>query len=209
MSLVLSVKQLRGPLEAIHKNPTDPEALKELLEIVAPVIKLTAERFPFHLADDIRQELQISMMKKAPYLAKAFVEGTIDSPTGYIFRLLFNEASTALGKELKHEQHLVSIEDVKVENTVMNKTGKKHKVIEKIREELIEWTKQRFEKASDAKSAQRYIEVMIEGKRPSFHTTALKKFKTGRDQNAKDIYSAVFQRLRERLEFYWDEIHED
>lgn len=207
--IVLDIAKLKPPLDAIRKNPTDMVAIEQLMGILKPVIKLTVDRFPKHLAEDIHQELHISIMRKAPALAEAVCSGKVENPTGYIFRLMYNEATMALNRELKFESRLVSIEDIKVEKIVEHSYGKRHKILDKIKEELDEWAEDRWKELKDVKRAKKYIDAIIDGKRPSFMTVNLRKFSTGTDDSNKAIYSDILQQLRKRLEYYWEEMTDD
>lgn len=206
MGVVLSNEKLKIVLEKIRINPTDNNSLMEFATILRPVIKLTCDKFPFRFAEDIEQELLMSIIKKAQYIAEKFCSGTIDNPTNYIFRFLYNEGCVAIKKEIKYEAHLVSIEDIKVDKAIMPKSGKKHYIVDRIRSELYEFCELRFTNKKDALQAKRYVDIILEGKRPSLHETKGSRF--GASEESKESYSVVLQKVRERAEAYWEELHE-
>ena len=207
MGIVLSNEKLKIALEKIQINPKDNDAIMELVELLKPVIRLTVNKFPFRFAEDIEQELLMSIMKKAKYIAERFCSGEIENPTNYLFRFMSNESSVAIKKEIKYETHIVSLEDVKVDRAVMPKSNKKFLVLEKIRGELYEFCELRFPEKKDATRAKRYVDIILEAKRPSFHKADLIKFFKGTNDYAKESYSIVLHKIRERIENYWEELN--
>lgn len=205
MSVVLNNEKLKYVFEKLHNNVQDNDATLELLAILKPVIKLTLDKFPQHLRDDIEQDIKLSIMNKRAYLTKAYLAGNIKNPTNYCFRLIRNTAIVSLHKELKHEEHLVSINDVKVEKAVLNKTYHKQKILIKVRDEVWEWLRIRIPNQKDFDKAARYLDVILEGQKPKFKNKELMKWFGGQRIQAKEAYSMVLQRVRDRLMSYKEE----
>lgn len=206
MSIMLDSKSVKIILEKIKKTPEDKAALEELLKLLKPVIKLTIERFPRHLGDDVEQELMMAVCRKAQYISEQYCKGKIKSVTGYFFTFFRNAATVFLNKELKHETHLVSIDDVKVDRAAKPVNQQRHHVIDTIKEEVLDFIRLRFPKRTDAVRAEKYVDVILNGMRPSFATGNIHRFYGGRQTQAKDAYSVVLQKIRERLEAHWSEL---
>lgn len=209
MSVVLSVDMLRPVFETIQSKPHDKAALDALLKQLDPVIKLSCERFPINLRDDMRQELSVAIMKKAPYIAEMFCAGKIQNITNYVFRFLHNSAIIFFKRENTYATRFVSIEDLTVDKAVMPRSYKKDKVIERVKEEIITLIRARYPKKKDSARAERYVDVILSGKKPAFVDKNLRSFFRGRTPFAKEAYSFVLENIRHIVEHYRTELIEE
>ena len=205
MSLVLDSARLEKSLALVRDHPDDPSTTESLLELLKPIIKLTVERFPSHLSEDIGQEIKIFIMKKMGYIAKAWQDGKIANPTGYFFRVCYNAATNYIKKELKHESHLMPIDDIKIEPAIMPKTDKKQRLLDAIQQDVLSFIRVRFTKPKDTARAERFVTVILDGKRPSFQTDCVQKFSAMRYKAAKSVYSIVLKKIRELVLMHIDE----
>lgn len=209
MPVVLSHEELAKALTAIKNNPNNEQIKIEFLEVVKPIVKLTIEKFPVQCMDDMRQEIQIFLMKRADYIANAFFSGKIENPTNYLFRVCYNSAMNFFKREAKHAVHLVPIDDVKVDPVYRASNAEKQKILIKIREQMMDFIRVRFTLKSDQKKAEKFLAALLDGKRPSFHTVPLEKFSRGNQKDAKDIYSIVLMEIRELVKPHISELTEN
>lgn len=205
MPIVLDSQTITKAFGQILKHPGDPQHAEELLKVVQPIIKMTLDRFPAHLSPDIEQEIRLFVMKKADYLAVAYRDGQIKTVTNYFFKLCYNAAANYVKKEGRHDLRMVSIDDVKVEPCIVPKTYKKQKIIDRVREEIIEFIRVRFTDKKDSARAERYVMVLLNGKRPTFTSGNINRFSKMEQSPAKDTYSIVLTKLRELFQKYMDE----
>lgn len=209
MPIVLDSKRLGEILLAIHDKPDKSKEIEALLAIVNPIIRLTADRFPAHMSDDLQQEVRMSLMKKAPYLAQAYHDGKLDNPTNYLFTLCYHAGINYIKSEEKHTDHLVPISDIKIEPAISPRTYDKLRILDKVKEEVLSWIRVRFTKKIDSSRAERYVDRILGGLRPSFKTRVVEKFYKGTQAPAKDTYSIVLQKIRELLFEHQKELLED
>ncbi len=200
MAVTLKFEDLSNALMLIKNNPGDEKIKADLLEVVKPIIKLTADKFPSNVSEDMQQEMKMSIMRKADYIAKTFFEGKIDNPTNYIFTVCRNAAMNFFKKESKYTVHIIPIDDVKIDPIYKPKTYQKQKCLDEVRAQMMSFIKTRFTRSVEQKQAEKFLGVLIDGKRPSFLTTQLEKFSNANQANAKDIYSIVLMKLRELIE---------
>ena len=208
MPVVLSHEELAKSLTAVKRNPGNEQIKIDFLDVVKPIIKLTTDKFPSQFGDDMRQEIQIFLMKRADYIANAYFSGKIENPTNYLFRVCYNSAMNFFKKEAKHAVHLVPIDDVKVDPIYKAGAAEKQKVLIKIREQMMDFIKVRFSLKKDQKKAEKFLTTLMDGKRPSFMTVPLQKFANARHKDAKDIYSIVLLELRELVKPHIQELTE-
>lgn len=200
MAVTLKHEDLVRVLMLVKENPGNENIKNDYLEILKPIIKLTADRFPSNLAEDMQQEIKIFLMKRADYISKTFFEGKIKDPTNYIFTVCRNAAMNFFKKESKHTVHIIPIDDVKIDPIYKPKTYQKQKCLDEVRQQMLSFVKTRFTLRAEQKQAERFIGVLMEGKRPSFDTKVIESFSNAKQQNAKDIYSIVLMKLRELLQ---------
>ena len=207
MPILLDSAELMKVFRLIADEPQNNKHVETLINILKPVVKLTIRRFPRHLTEDIEQELYLAITKKASYLANIFNAGQVKNPTNYIFRFLYNEATMATRRELKHDKRLISLDDSNIDAVAEAQTYRKDQVIIKVRDEVIDWAKVRWPKEADANRAVKYLDaIMYAHSRPSWRTKSVHSFAGARQVAAKEIYSAVLTKIRERLTYYWDEL---
>ncbi len=199
MGITLKHEELSRVLMLVKNNPGNEQIKNDYLEVLKPIIKLTAERFPSNLAEDMQQEMKIFLMKRADYIATNFFDGKIKDPTNYIFTVCRNAAMNFFKKENKHTVHIIPIDDVKIDPIYKPKTYAKQKCLDEVRIQMLSYIKTRFTERKEQKMAEKFLGVMMEGKRPSFEDIHLKKFARANAINAKDVYSIVLMKLRELL----------
>jgi hypothetical protein len=204
--IILNHKELKEIFRAIHQNPTDMEIKGRLVAELERVIKLTGDRFPQYVRDDMAQELSMSILKKADYIATMFCEGKIDNITNYVFRYLHNAAIIYYKKEANYHTKFVSIDELNIDKAFIPTNQKKQEVIERIREEVTDFVKIRFPNKRDADRALKYVECILEGQRPSFNGVNVRAFYRGKDIPAKEAYSVVLQEVRRRMQKYTEEL---
>ena len=200
MAVTLKHEDLVRVLMLVKENPGNEQIKNDYLEVLKPIIKLTADRFPSNLAEDMQQEMKIFLMKRADYIAKTFFEGKIKDPTNYIFTVCRNSAMNFFKKESRHSVHIIPIDDVKIDPIYKPKTYQKQKVLDEVRQQMLSFIRTRFTSRKEQKQAERFVGVLIEGKRPSFDDHHIEKFAKASGQQAKDIYSIVLMKLRELLQ---------
>jgi DNA-directed RNA polymerase specialized sigma24 family protein len=202
----INVDRLEKIMYAVRANPKDQNAQVDLLTILQPIIGLTKDRFPQHLGDDVEQEIRLFVIRKAEYLSGAFFRGRIKNPTNYFFRVCFNAAMNYLKKENRGFDHMVPIEDLKLQPVYEQRLVSKQKILEKIREEVLEFIRVRFEKRADQAIAERFVNGLLKGQRPSFHNKILHKEAHAQYRPAKDIYSIVLDKLRDLTRAHIEEL---
>ena len=203
--ILLNNEKLEEVFVRLRKHPHNNDTAMELLALLQPVVKLTLDRLPPDLRDDLEQEIKITVLKKLEYLTMAFLDGKIKDATGYFFRFLRNSAIMYIKKENKQNKHLVSIEDVKVDQVASPRTYAKEKVILKVRAEVLEWLELRFDRKMDFRRAARFVEVILTGKRPKFKNEVIRPFYNGHQITAKEAYSIVLQKIRDSIMSHIDE----
>lgn len=208
MSVTLKHDDLVRVLFDIKQEPNNDSKKMDFLNLINPIMKLTIEKFPQDMAEDMAQEMKIFIMGRADYIAKAWSEDKIKNPTNYIFRVCRNAAVNYFNKASKNSTHLVSIDDVKIEPIYTPKSYEKSKIIEEVREKCLDFIKVRFTAVAEQKVAEKFLVVMLQGKRPSFLNTTLKPFAHAREQTAKDIYSIVLMKMRELITPRLEELSE-
>lgn len=199
MSITLKYEDLARVLTDIKQNPNDENKKLEFVNVVNPIIKLTIDKFPQDMHEDMAQEMKIFLMKRAEYIANAFFSEKILNPTNYMFRVCRNSATNYFKKEAKSATHLVPIDDIKIEPIYTPKTAEKSKILDEIREQCLDFIRLRYTRKVDQKIAERFLVALLQGKRPSFYTQAIRKFAKSRQENAKDIYSVVLLKMRELI----------
>lgn len=204
--ILLDNKGLKAAFEDIVLRPNDNEPKERLMALVSKVIKVTTDRYPISLREDLSQELLITILKKAAYIAERYCKGEIKDATGYIFRFLHNAAINCFEKEKTYAARFMSLEDVKVDKAAFPTAYKKTKVIERIRSEVFDYLVARFPNPKDSGRAIKYIDVILEGRRPTFKTGNIKKFYHGRDVTAKEAYSITLSEIKKRLIKYRGEL---
>lgn len=198
--IVLKSEDLKLALAELYSDEQNPAKLQKLMDVLKPVVEMTLERFPQYLKDDLRQELLAAIMKKAPYLAKAWKDGKIKTPTNYFMTFMKNNCTVALHRELKHSKRTVSIEDVKVDKVVEDSNSERlSRIFERVREEVREFIKERFPTKADSRRAEKYLELILKGERPTFKSRVVESFYGGRQVQAKEAFSVVLQQVRDRL----------
>lgn len=200
MAVTLKHEDLVRVLMLVKNNPGNENIKNDYLATLEPIIKLTADRFPSNLAEDMKQEIKIFLMKRADYIANTFFEGKIKDPTNYIFTVCRNSAMNFFKKESKHTVHIIPIDDVKIDPIYKPKTYQKQKCLDEVRVQMLSFIKTRFTSRKEQKQAEKFLTVLMEGKRPSFDTNQVQKFSKANQQNAKDIYSIVLMKIRELLQ---------
>lgn len=209
MAITLTNDQIKDIFERLRAGKEDRnKIITDFVTLLKPIVKLTKDRFNTNLSDDIEGEIMLNIVKKIDYLTEACLSGNIKNPTHYFFTFFYNAAMQALKKELRYSSKIVSIEDCKVDRAIMPKSYNKQKVLNHIRQELMEWARARFPKKKDSERACRYIDVILEGKRPKFDTGVIHAWYNGRQIPAKEAYSIILQRVRNRLSVYYDELIE-
>jgi DNA-directed RNA polymerase specialized sigma24 family protein len=200
MPVSLKYEDLAKALATIRQDPTNENNKLEFLNLIQPIIKLTTDKFPADMADDMAQEMRIFLMKRAEYIATQFINDKIKSPTNYIFRVCYNSAMNFIKKDKKTTDGLVPIDDVKIEPVYKPKSSSKSKIVDEIRQQCLDFIRLRYTKKEDQRVAEKLLMTLLSGKRPSFMTKKLRTFAAKRDQNMKDIYSVVLLKLRELVE---------
>jgi DNA-directed RNA polymerase specialized sigma24 family protein len=200
MAVSLKHEELVRVLMLIKNNPGNEQVKNDYLETLKPIIKLTSDRFPSNLADDLQQEIKIFLMKRAEYISNTFFEGKIKDPTSYIFTVCRNAAMNFFKKESKHTLHIIPIDDVKIDPIYKPKTYQKQKCLDEVRVQMLSFIKTRFTNRKEQKQAERFLTVLMEGKRPSFDDKVVEPFAKTKAPNAKDIYSIILMKLRELLQ---------
>lgn len=200
MGITLKHEDLVRALMLVKTNPGNENIKNDYLEILKPIIKLTAERFPSNLAEDMQQEIKIFLMKRADYIANTFFDGKIKDPTNYIFTVCRNAAMNFFKKESKYNVHVIPIDDLKIDPIYKPKTYQKQKCLDETRVQMLSFIKTRFTSKKEQQQAERFLLALMEGKRPSFMTIKVNKFAKSNQQNAKDIYSIVLMKVRELLQ---------
>ena len=208
MSIVLSNDKLKDIFEKFSYNINDEQGTLALIDVLKPVLKFTLERFPQLLKEDIQQEILMMVLKKREYLTKAFNLGRIKNPTNYFFRFFRNAAIVFINKENKYNQHIVSIEDIKIEKTVKPKTYMKGKVLRIVRDEVIDLLKAHFVKQNDFNRSCKFLDLILNCERPRWQDAELRKFYGGRPEIAKESYAVVLQYVRTVLGRYQQELLE-
>ena len=204
--IILDNKSLKIIFEDIVKSPNDNEPKERLMKLLEKVVKVTIDRYPQNLKDDMSQELLIAIWKKAEYLAKEFCAGNIKNPTNYIFFFMHNAAINRFEKEKTYATRFVSIEDIKVDKAFYPTSYSKYKVLDRIKEEVIDFVIARFPNKKDSSRAIKYIDCILEGRRPTFKTKTIYKWYEGRQLSAKEAYSIVLNEIKKRLKKYRDEL---
>lgn len=199
MGVTLKHEDLVRVLMLVKNNPGNENIKNDYLEVLKPIIKLTAERFDSNLSEDMQQEIKIFLMRRADYIANAFFDGKIKDPTNYMFTVCRNSAMNFFKKECKYNVHIIPIDDVKIDPIYKPKTYQKQKCLDEVRVQLLSFIKTRFTNTVEQKQAERFLTVLMEGKRPSFQVANVTKFAKANQQNAKDIYSIVLMKLRDLL----------
>lgn len=200
MGVTLKHEDLVRVLMLVKNNPGNENIKHDYLEVLKPIIKLTADRFPSNLAEDMQQEIKIFLMKRADYIANAFFDAKIKDPTNYIFTVCRNSAMNFFKKESKHTIHIIPIDDVKIDPVYKPKTYQKQKCLDEVRVQMLSFIKTRFTNKAEQKQAERFLTVLMDGKRPSFDNNHVAKFAKANQYNAKDIFSIVLMKIRELLQ---------
>lgn len=204
--ILLDNKALKDIFADIAKNPDANEPKERLINSLNKVVKCTIERYPLNLREDLSQELLMVILKKANYLADLYNKGEIKDLTGYVFRLLHNAAINCSEKERSHNTRFVSLEDIKVDKAYFPNSYQKYKVVDRIKEEVTDYVLARFVSKRDSGRAIKYIDCILEGKRPSFKNETVQKWYSGKYLTAKEAYSIVFNEIKRRLLKYRDEL---
>jgi hypothetical protein len=207
MAIQLTNAQLMSIFERLKAGKEDRnKIITEFVALLQPIIKLTKERFNQNLGDDIEGECLLNIVRKIDYLTNSCLSGGIKNPTHYFFTFFYNAAMGTLKKELRYSSKIVSIEDVKVDRAITPKNYHKQKILDHIHQELEDWAKARFPHKHDAERACRYINLILDGKRPKFSTRDIHAWYNGRQVPAKEAYSIILQRVRNRLAVYYDDL---
>lgn len=197
MPVLLDNTKLADIFERLGKNINDPQATEELINILRPVLKETVNKFNTLPPEDTMQEIIMAVLKKKEFLTKAYLEGKILNPTNYIFGMFRNAALASIQKEKKHLDHLIPIDDVKVEAVAKKRNVFKTRALIKVRQETFEWLRARFAKSADYKKACKYVDIILSGK---------KEGSKKQPRNYKlNLYSVVFQKIKELIVKYADE----
>lgn len=204
--ILLDNKMLKEVFEDIVKNPKDNEPKERLMKLLEKVIKCTVDRYHQSIRDDISQELLLAIFKKAEYLAKEFCAGNLKNPTNYLFTFMHNNAINRFEKEKTYNTRFVSIEDIKVDKAYYPTTYSKYKVLDRIKEEVVDYIIARFPNKKDSSRAIKYIDCILEGRRPTFKTKVIYKWYEGRQLSAKEAYSIVLNEVKKRLKKYREEL---
>lgn len=206
MATSIDPAKLEAVFSTLRKSPKDEAGLVEFLNIMKPIITLTLDRFPSHMSDDLSQEIKMFLMRKVEYLTKAFFDGRIKSPTNYFFRVCYNAGINYFNKEKKSEDHLLPIDDLKLEPIYKTKVSGKDKIIQQIREETLAFIKMHFKNKDQRVVAERFLEALLKGQRPSFNTGKVERFSHTERRPAKDTYSIVLIKVRELMSGRIDEL---
>jgi DNA-directed RNA polymerase specialized sigma24 family protein len=196
MSHSIDAKHLERVMSALRARPKDNECLTAFLDLMKPVITLTLDRFPDHMRDDLAQEIRMSIMRKAESIANSYFAGRIKNPTNYFFTACKNWGINYLNKELKTVDRMMPIEDLKLEPVYEARTHKE-KIVQEIREECLAFIRSHFTKRHAQLTAERFMESLLRGERPSFNTGSVERFARSQRQPAKDTFSIVLIKLRE------------
>lgn len=209
MPVLLDSEKLEKALRLVKNNPGSPQHVEELLKIMKPIFSLTRDRFPDHLGEDLEQELRMFIIRRADYMAKAHFDGRIKNITNYFFTVCRNCAINHMQKEMKNDDRLIPLADVKSEPIYNGSGTNKQRIIEQIRDEMTQWMKLRYKDDPEMmKKGNKFVAVFLTGKRPSFKDFKVKSFSNTDSQKAKDCYSVVLLRLRELVSEYMDELLE-
>ncbi len=199
MAYSVDIPRLESVFTKLRKDPKDQQGLVDLWDLLKPIINLTVERFPAHMHDDMGQEIRMFLMKRAAYLSKAYFDGKIKNPTNYLFRVCFNAGINYYKKEAKTEDHLMPLDDLKMEPIYRHTNARKDKIITEIREETQAFIKMHFRKPNQRQTAERFMVAMLRGERPSFTTLKVSKFAKTTQRPAKDTFSIVQIKIRELM----------
>lgn len=206
MAILLKSEILDDIFEQLQKTNGDSKSIGALVQSITPIINLTAERFPRHLTEDLKQELKVFIMSKAKYFAEAYFAGKIRNPTNYFFRVFRNAAIAYMKKDAREGyQSMVPLDDVKSEMVYTIGLSKKD-VIEKIRIQLLDWIRLRFTLASYRRKAEQFIGPFFTGTRPSMSTNSIEKFSQMNYKYGKEVYSVVLTKLRELVVLHYEEL---
>ena len=208
MAITLKSEDLAKVLHEIRQNPKDDNKKLEFINLIDPIIKVTTDKYPQDMAEDMAQEMKIFIMKRSDYIAEAYANDKIQNPTNYIFTVCKNTALNFLKKENKAKSNLVPLDDVKVEPIFTPKTAEKTQIIEEVRVQCLDYIKLRYTKRSDQKTAERLLVDLLQGKRPTWQNNKMRKVLNVRQENVKDIYSVVLLKLRELIEPRLEELSE-
>jgi hypothetical protein len=204
MGILLKNEDLRNVFEKLNKNINDEAVVMELIELLRPILKETVRKFHINIPDDIMQELIIALIKKKEYLTKAFISGEIKNMVHYLFTTFRNAALAAIQKERKHTEHLMPLDDVKLEAITCKRNYTKTRAFLKVRQETFEWLKYRFPKEKDFKRSCKFVDLILSGKKVSFLGTK-PNIKALNIKIVKDVYSIVLNKIRELIIKYSDE----
>jgi len=205
MSHSIDAKRLEQVLSAVRADSASNESLVAFLDLMKPIIALTLDRFPDHMSDDLAQEIRMSLMRKAKSIADSYFAGRIKNPTNYFFTACKNWGINYLNKELKTIDRMMPIDDLKLE-PVYEARSHKEQLIQEIREECLEFIRRRFTKKHAQHVAERFMEAILRGERPSFNTGKVERFARSQRQPAKDTYSIVLIKLRELVSEHIEEL---
>ncbi len=206
MAYTVDAHKLESVFKKLRENPKSDEALVEFWDLLKPIITLTIGRFPEHMADDLGQEIRMFLMKRAAYLSTAYFDGRIKNPTSYFFRVCYNAGINYYKKEAKTEDHLMPIDDLKIEPIFTEKNARKDKIITQIREEVQAFIKMHFRNRQQRETAERFMVAILRGERPSFSTSKVERFAHANRKPAKDTYSIVHIKIRELVAEHIDEL---
>ncbi len=196
MAHSIDPKRLEQVMSAVRSDPTNNANLSLFLDLLKPIITLTLDRFPDHMSDDLAQEIRMSLMRKSRSISESYFAGRIKNPTNYFFTACKNWGINYLNKELKTVDRMMPIDDLKLEPVYEARTHKE-KIIQEIREECLAFIRSHFTKKHAQNTAERFMEALLHGERPSFGTTTVERFAKSSRQPAKDTYSIVLIKLRE------------
>ncbi len=196
MAHSIDLKRLEQVMYAVRSDPTNNDNLSLFLDLLKPIITLTLDRFPEHLSDDMAQEIRMSLMRKSKSIAESYFAGRIKNPTNYFFTACKNWGINYLNKELKTADRMMPLDDLKMEPVYEARTHKE-KIVQEIREECLAFIRSHFTRRHAQNTAERFMEALLRGERPSFQTSKVERFSKSSRQPAKDTYSIVLIKLRE------------
>lgn len=209
MPILLTSKELEGPILELSRRFEQPNLHEKVLQLVEPIVKITADqRCPMYLRDDMEQELRLLFFRRLPNIVECYRNGEVKSGNlvDYIFGFFRIEAKHWLEGQIKIECKYVRIDDTKIEPTIFPKTYEKSKLIRKIRLAMEAFYRSRYRSKGQADRASKFAYLILDGKRPIFEGNNLVRFFGGNVEYARQAYSTALVIIRQIIESHSEEM---
>lgn len=168
MGFVINNSEANEILNKLKKEPKNPQLIEEAVEkIILPVASMVVSKLPFHIRDDVQQDLVVHFLTYKDSFLRSYKGGNCFR---FFQSSLWQQTSSILKKRKKKNEaiHVVSDDDLEKLSAIQSghrfqgSMKREYDEISTFINRVITWAKIRFPEDEDRNRVSKYIQKIIE-----------------------------------------------